>query len=97
MTFLGLVGMLAAILSSVGYLAGKRIGNSPFWLDFLPVGLMFIFWGGASLWIFSPYCHPADVCDGGGWLASTATLAVIFIPVLCGNIVGVLASMYRFG
>ena len=68
MTFLGLVGMLAAILSMVGYLAGKRIGISPFWLAFLPVGLMFIFGVGQacgfSLHIATP---PMYVMAGVGW------------------------------
>lgn len=91
-----ILALAAATMSVVGYLIARKVGIGVIWLTFLPVGGTLLIWAGATAWIFSPFCQPVDICDSGGWLASTANLFIIFIPVLIGNMVGFFGCRLAF-
>jgi hypothetical protein len=93
LTALVIIGIVAGLISFGGCLLADKMGIRIFLLGFLPVGMSFLLWGLGSAWIFSSYCAPFDTCDGGGWLAFSAGLAVLFLPVLVGNIVGLAAYL----
>jgi hypothetical protein len=93
MTALVIIGIVASLISLGGCLFAEKMGIRIFLLGLLPVGGSILLWGLGSAWIFSPYCTPFDICDSGGWLAFSAGLAVLFLPVLVGNIIGLAAYL----
>ena len=47
-------------------------------------------WGSGSVWIFSSKCSDVQVCDGGGFLAFTASSAVALTIGMVSSILGLL-------
>jgi hypothetical protein len=52
--------------------------------------LVVLLWGGGSLWIFSTKCRDIQVCDGGGFLAFSAGMAVALAIGVVSSILGLL-------
>ena len=86
--FLTVASSILIVIGS-GLLACRKGWKLPWALLPVPV-LVLLLWALGGAWIFSRACVDVQICDGGGFLAFSMSMAVMLVISLLSSIIGLL-------
>jgi hypothetical protein len=94
---MGLVlAFVAGTLLTYAFQRLARRHRKPEWVALIaPITFSAALWVAGSEWVSSPQCSDIQTCDSGGWLAFSASIAIVATVSVFGGVV--LLVLAHFG